>query len=218
LLQQNSIKNDIIDAIPKNPRRAWVGIEKDIHDWCCAVIIWRWVSSWEGYKLYAEHVIPLLSDTQKKLHFEFSKYFRKNWGLGKGKYLLIHYDKKWFWGLATQKGARACEELGIDPHTLEAYHKKSHINKMMGVSFAAFAFEDSIENGGKAVKLDFFQCQLYKVAEKLVREGVRGENGRITYSGPIKRRKGDLYLVDYCVTRPKAETPDDPKFPLGKVS
>jgi hypothetical protein len=92
LLQQNSIKNDIIAAIRKNPRRAWVGIEKDIHNWCCAATIRRWVSSRAGYKLYAERVIPLLSDAQKKSHFEFSKHFRNNWGLGKGKYLLIGYS------------------------------------------------------------------------------------------------------------------------------
>jgi hypothetical protein len=35
---------------------------------------------------------------------------------------LIHYDEKWFWGLVRRKGARACEELGIDPYTFEAYH------------------------------------------------------------------------------------------------
>jgi hypothetical protein len=52
---------------------------------------------------------------------------------------------------------------------------------------------------------------------KQVREGVRGENGRITYSGPIKRRKGDLYLADCCVTGLKAGTADDPTFPLRKV-
>jgi hypothetical protein len=216
LLKQNSIKNDIIAAIRKNPRRAWVGIETDIHNWCSAATIRRWVSSRAGYKLYAERVIPLLSDAQKKSHFDFSKHFRNNWGLGKGKYLLIHYDEKWFWGLVTRKGARACEELGIDPHTFEAYHK-SHINKTMGLAFVAFAFEDSIENGGKAVKLDFLRCQSYKVAEKMVKEGVRGENGRITYTGPIKRRKGDLYRVDCCVTGSKAGTADDPKFPLTNV-
>jgi hypothetical protein len=43
---------------------------------------------------------------------------------------------------------------------------------------------------------------------------VRGENGRITYSGPIKRRKGELYHVDCCVAGSKVGTADDPKFPL----
>jgi hypothetical protein len=96
LLQQYSVKNDSIAAIQKNPRRAWVGIKKDINNWCCAATILGWVSSSAGYKLYAEPVIPLLRDAQKKLHFEFSNHFRKKWGLGKGKYLLIHYDEKWF--------------------------------------------------------------------------------------------------------------------------
>jgi hypothetical protein len=83
-LKQNSIKNDIIAAIRKNPRRAWVGIKTDINNWCSAATIRRWVSSRAGYKLYVERVIPLLSGTQKKSHFEFSKHFRNNWGLGKG--------------------------------------------------------------------------------------------------------------------------------------
>jgi hypothetical protein len=129
---------------------------------------------------------------------------------------VIPYNEKRFWGFVTRKGAWACEELGIYPHTFEAYHK-SHINKTMGVAFLAFAFEDRIENGGKAVKLDFLQCQSYKVAEKLVREGVRGERGPITYSGKIKRRKEELYQVDCCVTGSKAETAFDPKFPLLNV-
>jgi hypothetical protein len=130
----------------------------DIHNWCSAVTICCWVSPRACYKLYAERVIPLLTDAQKESHFEFSKHFRNNWGLVKGKYMLIHYEEKWFWGHVIRKGAWACEELGIDPHTFEAYHK-SHINKTMGVAFVAFAFEDSVENGGKAVKLDFLRCQ-----------------------------------------------------------
>jgi hypothetical protein len=135
LLQQNSIKNDINAEIQKNPRRAWVGIKKDINNWCCAATIRRWVSSRAGYKLYAER--HSLSGAQKKSHFEFSKHFHKNWGLGKGKYLLIHHNEKWFWRLVTRKGDHACEELVIDSNTFEAYHK-SYINKMMGVSFAFF--------------------------------------------------------------------------------
>jgi hypothetical protein len=35
LLKQNSIKNNFIAAIWKNPRRAWVGMETDIH-YCCS--------------------------------------------------------------------------------------------------------------------------------------------------------------------------------------
>jgi hypothetical protein len=48
LLKQNSIKNDIIATIWKNPRRAWVGIKRDINNWCSAATIRRWLSSRAG--------------------------------------------------------------------------------------------------------------------------------------------------------------------------
>jgi hypothetical protein len=115
--------------------------------------------------------------------------------------------------LVVKKGARACEELGIDPQTFQAYHK-SHINKTMAVAFTGFAFEDNIENGGEAFKLGFFRAQSHKIAEKEVRQAVRQENGKLKYTGPIVRRKGDAYLVDCCVTGSKVGTADDPKFPL----
>jgi hypothetical protein len=166
--------------------------------------------------LYDERVIPLLSDPQKKSHLAFAEHFRNNWDLGKGKYLLVHYDEKWFWGLVVKKGARACEELGIDPQTFQAYHK-SHINKTMAVAFTGFAFEDNIENGGEAFKLGFFRAQSHKIAEKEVREAVRQEDGKLKYNGPIVRRKGDAYLVDCCVTGSKVGTADDPKYPLQNL-
>jgi hypothetical protein len=121
--------------------------------------------------LYAERVIPLLSDKQRKAHYNFAKLFQTNWRLGEGKYLLIHYNDKWFWGLVLRLGAKACEELGIDAQTFRAYHK-SHINKTMGILFVAFAFDDNMENGGEAMKLAFLRAQSHKVAEKVVHKAV----------------------------------------------
>ena len=216
LLRQPAIKNQIIESIKRNPRRSWKCIEADINHWCSDTTIYRWVTSKAGYALYAERIIPLLNDAQRKKHFEFAKLFRKNWGLGRGKYLLIHYDEKWFWGLVMRRQAKSCEELGIDPHSYSAYHK-SHIAKTMGVAFTAFAFEDNMENGGDAIKLGFFRAQSYKVAEKLVRESVRQADGSIKQSGPVKRKKGDLYLVDCAVTGTAPGTADAPKFPLRGV-
>jgi hypothetical protein len=95
----------------------------------------------------------------------FLKHFHNNWGLGPGEYLLIMYDEKWFWGMVCRKGAKACEELGIDAQTMRAYHK-SHINKTMGTVITGFAFEDNIENGGEAMKLGFHQAQSHKIADK----------------------------------------------------
>ena len=214
LLRQGRIIIDITDAIRKNPRRSWEGIEKDIEHWCSAATIRRWVTSRAGYKLYCERVIPLLNPNQKLSQLTFAKHFRNNWGLGAGKYLLIMYDEKWFWGLVTRKAARCCEELGINPHTFKAYHK-SHINKTMGVAFVCFAFEDCIENGGVAMKLEFLRAQSHKVAERQVREGSRNDvTGRMEYNGDIVRNRDDTYLVDCCVTGSNEGSADNPKFPL----
>ena len=106
------------------------------------------------YKLYDKILITFLSKEQKGKHVYFAKRFFDNWGLGSRKYLLIMYDEKWLWGLVNRKGANMCEELGIYSHTFRYYHR-SHINKTMGIAFISFAFENSIENGGDAVKLAF---------------------------------------------------------------
>ncbi len=87
----------------------------------------------------------------------------------------------------------------------------------MGISFVAFAFDDNMENGGEAMKLAFLRAQSHKVAEKVVHEAVRQEDGSVKYNGPIKRQKGDTYLVDCCVTGSKEGVADDPKFPLKLV-
>eukprot|EP00957_Ditylum_brightwellii_P026811 2027361-Ditylum_brightwellii.AAC.1 len=70
----------------------------------------------------------------------------------------------------------------------------------MGVAFTAFAFEDSIENGGEAVKLVCVCAQSHKAAQKLMCKYEIQENGSRKQIGAIIRRKGDTYLVDYNVT------------------
>jgi hypothetical protein len=100
--------------------------------------------------------------------------------------------------------------------TFRAYHK-SHINKTMGISFVAFAFDDNMENGGEAMKFAFLRAQSHTVTEKEVREAVRQEDGSIKYNGPIRRQKGDTHLGDCCVTGSKEGSVDDPKFPLKLV-
>jgi hypothetical protein len=155
-----------VTALKKNPKSSWRHIEKTINHWCCNSTIPRWLTSKDGYKLYANRVIPLLSDPQKKKYLDFSKHFRSNWGLGPGKYLLVHYNEKWFWGMVCRRDAKACEELGISPVTFAAYHK-SHISKVMATAVVGFAFEDSIDNGGEAINLGFYCTQTFKVARKL---------------------------------------------------
>jgi hypothetical protein len=69
----------------------------------------------------------------------------------------------------------------------------------MTIGFVAFAFQDSINNGGEAVKLGFLQVQSYKVAKQTVWEGVQQEDGRIKFCDPVKRREGDTYFVNGCI-------------------
>ncbi len=62
--------------------------------------------------------------------------------------------------------SKACEELGISPVTFAAYHK-SHISKVMATAVVGFAFEDSIDNGGDAMKLGFYRAQTFTIARQL---------------------------------------------------
>ena len=213
---QPTIRGAIVDAMRRDPKMSWESIEADdaINHWCSADTIRRWVESREGYCLYAERIIPLLSDEQRKRHFDFANLFRSNWGLGAGKYLLIHYDEKWFWGLVQRRHAKACKELELDPVTFKAYHR-NHVNKVMGVAVTAFAFEDSIENGGDALKLGFFRAQQYKIADKaLNRTETLADGTEVTTN---VRNRDDPYLVDCAVTGTDIGTPDDPKFPLKNL-
>jgi hypothetical protein len=44
-----------------------------------------------------------------------------------------------------------------------------HIDKVMAVAFTAFAFDESIEDGGKGVKLGLYRVQEARAAKKLVK-------------------------------------------------
>ena len=87
----------------------------------------------------------------------------------------------------------------------------------MMTAFTAFAFDDSIENGGEAIRLGMFREQTFKVADKEVREGVRQEDDTIKYNGAIKRKRDDLYLVDCAVTGSNDGTAKDPKCSLQRI-
>ena len=50
----------------------------------------------EGYRIFTEQVVPLLSVIQKNKHFEFSKKLLTNWRKGTRKFVLMHYDENSF--------------------------------------------------------------------------------------------------------------------------
>ena len=92
--------------------------------------------------------------------------------------------------------AKACKELGIEQHNYSTYHK-NHINKVMAIAFTAFAFVDTIENGGVAENLAFIRAIGKKVASKTQRRAVKQPNGSIKYSGEIVRRKNNVFNFDH---------------------
>ena len=86
---------------------------------------------------------------------------------------------------------------------VKAYHK-CHVSKTMGIAVVAMAFQDTLENGGTAIKLNFQRAESFKVAKRLTRNK----------NGDILRKKGDLFKVDCSVTGSSYGTDSDPKFPL----
>jgi hypothetical protein len=51
LIWKPVIKNQIVDAIQKNPKQLWNGIEVDIDFWWSDARIYCWVMSRHGYQL-----------------------------------------------------------------------------------------------------------------------------------------------------------------------
>ena len=188
LAMQPYIRDVIVDALIRNPRESWRELEVDVNFWCSYSAIRRWIMSREGFRYYAERIIPLLTTHQMEKHLAFARKFRNNWGLGGGKFLLVMFDEKWFWGLVLRSYAKQVAELGIDPRSFSAYHR-NHINKCMVVAVTALAFIDSIENGGIAFKLGLFRAQAHKIARQMVREAVRQADGRINIAARWFGRK-----------------------------
>lgn len=211
LAMQPKVKGLIMEALVKNNSMSYEALAGAINEWCSSSTIRRWVTTREGYGMYAERIIPLLTEKQKMEHLKFSKHYRSNWGLGPGKYLVFHYDEKWFWGLLLRKIAKSfddykkeLEERGMEEKKLvKAYHK-CHISKTMGVAFLGFAFINSMENGGEGIKLNFTRAQTAKVARRKQADG----------NGTLLRKKGDVWFKDCSVTGSNEGTADDPKFPL----
>ena len=103
-----------------------------------------------------------------------------------------------------------CADLGIEPTTFACYHR-NHINNFMYVAVTAFAFKDSVENGGDAVKLGFVRAQQYKISDRLV---ISNTDTNYDGSSKVVREKDDLWPVDCAVTGSSICARDKPRFPL----
>ena len=186
------------------------------HQWCSGSTIRRWVVHLGTYKVYAERILPYLTEEQKGKCFSFAERLLANHHLGNGKYILVHYDEKWFWSVVLRSRAKSCKEIGLDKKAFRLYHK-NHIDKVMAVVVTGYAFENNIENGGTGLKLGFYRAQAVKRAQKMQRESRRDENGMLKFDGKIIWEKGDSYFSDCSVTGCNPGTDYDPKFPLYTV-
>ena len=82
----------------------------------------------------------------------------------------------------------------------------------MGTVFTAFEFENSIENGGEAVKLEFIRVKSNKISQKRRFGDETQADGSVRRV--IERKNGDPWLVDWCVTDSSCGTDSNTKFPL----
>lgn len=93
LRQWSSIKDTLMRELRKNNSICYKRLASKINYWCGDTTIRKWVQSRDGYHLYIERVVPLLSEAQKQKHLECAKRIRTNWGLGAGKYHKSHISK-----------------------------------------------------------------------------------------------------------------------------
>jgi hypothetical protein len=211
--RQPQIRDQILDSLRRNPTKSFEKVAADIGYWCSCGAIFRWLTSYMKISMYVQRILPLLSSAQMYKHLAFARHLIGHWGLPRRKYLWIHYDEKWFWGLVARATAKYLEAI-LGKRELYAYHK-SHINKVMAVAFTAYAFDGHIENGGHGIKLGFFRTQKCKIAAKQVRESRIDEaTGGRKFDGKVVREKGAPYFVDCNVTGSDEGTASSPKFAL----
>lgn len=214
--RQPVIRDQIVVSLQKNPSKSLEKVAQDIGNWCSKAAISRWLQSKEDYDMYVERLLPLLTKEQMKKHLDFAVHLQNNWGHPRGKYLIIHYDEKWFWGYVGRATAKYCKSIGLDKVQHYAYHKQ-HLTKVMCVAATGYAFDGNPENGGDGLKLGFFRVQGARIAQRRVKKSRRTDEGRIVYDGPMVREKGEVYMVDCNVTGSDEGSSDVPKFALKSL-
>jgi hypothetical protein len=206
------VQGAILASLKENPSRTLRQLESLVDKIVSASTIGRWLRS-RGTCVYTERFLPLLTARQKEKHVAFAEHLRNYWGHQQQKFLLIHYDEKWFYGMLARSNCKHCPDLGLDKQHRKAQHKQA-MNKVMAVTFVGYAFDGCFENGGHGVKLGIYRAQKAKIAAKVQRAATRDRNGNVKYNGDTIRKKGDPYMVDCNVTGSSTGTASDPKFAL----
>ena len=217
LARHPHILSDIITALRDDPSMSWNAVSGQIGNWCSGDAIRRFFAAHDS-STYLERILPLMTPGHKKAAVKFGNRLNNKWGLGKKeKVIYVTADEKWFLGITPQHG-KLCERLGLTKSHLYAQHK-DHVPKVLAIAFTAYAFEGSMENGGKGLKIGCYRCQSAKIAGKAQNKSVKGKDGKVTYPGPDQggerlRERGQAYMVDCAITGSDEGTSSDPKFAL----
>ena len=112
-----------VDSLLWKPQQSWKGLEVDTKSWCSHMTVLHFCKSFDSFSYYKEHIIPILSPRHNQKNLELAKLVcERNWDFrdknsklsgGKKEILLIHYDKKWFWGLILREHEKECEKFSI---------------------------------------------------------------------------------------------------------
>ena len=191
--KQPAIADLIVEVFKANPTLSFnaAAAHEKIGNWCSGNTIGNLFRSLR-YSTIMERILPLLTKKQMKKAVEFCKFLRSNWGRGGGKYLYITFDEKWFYGLVLRH-AKLCEAFGLKRQHLYAKHK-NHITQTMLLAITGYAFEDNMENGGTGVLIGIHRIESARIAQQSQRETVYHDDGSHSFSGPWKRRKGDVHF------------------------
>jgi hypothetical protein len=184
----------------------------DINGFLSTATVFRYSKAW-GLKQYTQRPLPHCGPLQKQRQVAFAKHFLNRWGLAKRKILLIHFDEKWFESGKRRTNAKACDEMGVPKKHPTMKHCR-HPPKLMVVTVVAYAFDGEVENGGHGLKIGQYRCQKAKIALRDQREATRDSDGKISYNGPLVRKKGEAYMVDCNVTGSGTGTASEPKYAL----
>ena len=209
--KQPAIADLIVEVFKANPTLSFnaAAAHEKIGNWCSGNTIGNLFRSLR-YSTIMERILPLLTKKQMKEAVKFCKFLRSNWGRGGGKYLYITFDEKWFYGLVLRH-AKLCEAFGLKRQHLYAKHK-NHITQTMLLAITGYAFEDNMENGGTGVLLGIHRIEGARVAQRGQRETEYHDDGSHTFTGPWKRKKGDVHFVDCALTASSTGTSDKPSF------
>lgn len=217
--RQPGILEAILSVLEADPTRSFEQVASDVGDWCSGSTIRRFFASL-SYSSVLERVLPLMTALHRRKGVEFARHFRNNWGRGKGKYLLIHLDEKWFYGMLLRH-AKVCEALGLVKTHLYARHG-NYLNKVLMLAVVGVAFTDSLENGGRGVRLGIHRAEAAKIAQQRQNETrTDPTTGQVTRpseaeGGRVVRNAGDTFWVDCEVTGSTSATSTKPKFSLLK--